>query len=50
VRRTRLGGSGRVHCVVVEVELLKLKKNVQFPDAPVRIKGTEIHYVTFQTY
>jgi hypothetical protein len=30
----------------VPPELLRLQKNVQFPDEPVRIKGAQIHYVT----
>jgi hypothetical protein len=29
---------------------LKLQKNGQFPDEPVKIKGTENHYVNSQTY
>jgi hypothetical protein len=32
------GGSGTVHCCVVEGELLKLQKISQFPDESVRIK------------
>jgi hypothetical protein len=37
-KRTRCGGSGRVHGHVEEAaELLKLQKRGQFPDEPVRI-------------
>ena len=45
-------GSGPGHGHVVRVELLKMSKNGQFPDEPVRIriKDTQIHYVTYQTY
>jgi hypothetical protein len=37
-KRTPRGGSGKVHCWFPEVELLKLERNGQFPDEPVRIK------------
>jgi hypothetical protein len=33
-----------------EVELLKLKKNGQFPDELVKIKVEQIHYVAAQTH
>jgi hypothetical protein len=49
LRRTPLGGSGTGGSVP-QVELLKLKKIGQFPDDPVKIKDTQIHYVTSQTY
>jgi hypothetical protein len=32
------------------LKLLKLQKSGQFPDDPVKIKGTQIHYVNTQTY
>ncbi len=44
------GGSGTGHGQVVQAELLKLQKSGQFLDEPVRIKVTQIHYVTSQTY
>jgi hypothetical protein len=44
------GGSGRVHGRVVQTELVNLQKNGQFPDDPVRIKVTRIHYVIHLTY
>jgi hypothetical protein len=50
VKKTPHGGSGTDHCYVVEIELLKLQKNDQFPDELVRVKVTQIHYVTSQTY
>jgi hypothetical protein len=31
-------------------DLLKLKKNGQFPDEPVKTKVSQIHYVNSQTY
>ncbi len=34
----------------MQSELLKLKKNGQFPDDPVKTKGTKIHHVNTQTY
>jgi hypothetical protein len=40
----------RTHGHVPETELLKMKKNGQFPDDTVRIKVARIHYVTSQTY
>jgi hypothetical protein len=51
-RRIPSGGSGRVHCLIPQGELLKMKKNGQFPDEVVRIKGGQIHYVVcnLQTY
>ncbi len=49
-QRTPRGGSGKVHCLVAQAELLKLQKSGQFPDEPVRIKVWQIHYVTSQTY
>jgi hypothetical protein len=36
-QRKPLGGSGKVHRWIEETELLKLKKNGQFPDESVRI-------------
>jgi hypothetical protein len=41
-------GTGDGH--VPQAELLKVHKNGQFPDDPVRIKVVGIHYVTSQTY
>ncbi len=38
------GGSGRVHCLIAQSELLKMKKNGQFPDEIVRIEVIQIHY------
>jgi Tfp pilus assembly protein PilO len=38
------GGSGKVHCLIVESELLKLQQSSQFPDEFVKIKVTQIHY------
>ena len=46
MRRRLHDGSGTGHGDVEESELLKLQKNGQFPDDPVRIKVTQIHYVT----
>ncbi len=46
----RKAKSGRVHGRVTQAELLKLQKSGQFPDEPVRIKVTRIHYVICQTY
>ena len=34
---------------LTEVELLKMKKDSQFPDETVRIKVSPIHYVSTQT-
>ncbi len=34
----------RGHGQIVQAELLKLQKSGQFPDEPVRIKGTPIYY------
>jgi hypothetical protein len=34
------------HVVFALAELLKLQKNGQFPDDPVRVKVQQIHYVT----
>jgi hypothetical protein len=50
VRRTRRGGSGRIHWKVGEDELLKLTKSGQFPDEVVKIEGAQIHCVNAQTY
>ncbi len=50
VRRTSRDGSGSVHGQIARAELLNLQKSGQFPDDPVRIKVTRIHYVTSQTY
>ncbi len=50
VRRTPCGGSGTVHGHVPDDELLNMKENGQFPDDPVRIKDTQIHYVVSQAY
>ena len=44
------GGSGTGHGDVPQDELLKPKKNGQFPDEPVKIEVTQIHCVTSQTY
>ena len=33
------------HGQIPQAELLKLQKNGQFPNEPVRIKGAQIHYV-----
>jgi hypothetical protein len=35
---------------VAQAELLKMQKIGQFPDEPVKIGGTQIHYVASQTY
>ena len=43
-------GSGTGHGWIAQAELLKMKKNGQFPDEPVKIKDTQIHYVNSQTY
>ncbi len=48
--RTPRGGSGTDHGQITQDELLKLQKRGQFPDEPVRIKDTPIHYVNIQTY
>jgi hypothetical protein len=45
VRRTPRGGSGTVHGLFPEVELLNLQKIGQFPDEPVKLKDSQIHYV-----
>ena len=45
MRRTPHGGSGTGHGQIAQAELLKLQKTGQFPDDPVRIKDTQIHYV-----
>jgi hypothetical protein len=37
-----------VHGHVSQVEILKVEKRGQFPNDPVRIKRTQIQYVTFQ--
>ena len=50
VKRKPRGGSGTGHGRFTEVELLKMQKNGQFPDDPVRIKGVQIHYVNGQTF
>jgi hypothetical protein len=50
VRRTQRDGSGTVHSSIEEDELLKMQKSGQFADDPVRIKDTQIHNVTSQTY
>ncbi len=45
-----IDGSETDHGSIVQGQLLKLQKNGQFPDEPVRIKGVPIHYVTSRTY
>ncbi len=40
-------GGGRVHGHVPEAELLKLEKNGQFPEDPVRIKVTRIFFIYY---
>ncbi len=40
MRRTSRDGSGTVHCYISQADLLKMKKNGQFPDESVRVKGT----------
>ena len=50
VRRTPHTGSGTDHGRIAQVELLKIKKNGQFPDEPIRIKDTPVQYVNTQTY
>jgi hypothetical protein len=50
VRRIPRVGSGTGHGWIAQAELLKMKKNGQFPDEPVKIKDTQIHYVNSQTY
>ena len=45
MRRTPRGGSGTGHGQIAQAELLKLQKTGQFPDDPVRIKGSPIHCV-----
>jgi hypothetical protein len=50
VKKNPSDGSGTGHGHVVEVELLILKNNGQFPDESVRINVVRIHYVTSQTY
>jgi hypothetical protein len=37
-KRKPRGGSGNTHDQIALTELLKLEKNVQFPDEPVRIE------------
>jgi hypothetical protein len=49
-RRTPRGGSGKVHCLNAQAELLKLQKSGQFPDEIEKIKVAQIHYVASQTY
>ncbi len=39
-RRTSCDGSGRVHCLITQIELLKMQKIGQFVDDPVRMKDT----------
>jgi hypothetical protein len=38
--RTPRGGSGTVHGLFPQVELLKSQKNGQYPDEPAKIKDT----------
>jgi hypothetical protein len=45
-RRRPHGGSGKVHSLNEETELLKLQKRGQFPDDLAKIKVTQIHYVS----
>ncbi len=45
-----ISGSETGHGRFTQVEILNLKKNGQFPDDPVRIKVSQIHYVNSQTY
>ena len=47
MRRTPFDGSGMDHGQITETELLNLKKNGQFPDESVSIKGEPIHYVVY---
>jgi hypothetical protein len=42
-------GSGTIHWKIVQSELLNLQKDGQFPDDPVRIKDSHIHYVNTKT-
>ncbi len=44
--RTSRDSSGTGHGNVTQVEFLNLKKDGQFPDESVRIKDSQIHYVT----
>jgi hypothetical protein len=37
-KRTPHGGRGSIHGQITQFELLKMKKNGQFPDDPVKIK------------
>ena len=48
--RRLLGDSGTGHGDVPKTELLRLKKNGQFPDEIVKIEDTQIHSVSSQTY
>ncbi len=50
VRGTPRVCSGTGHGLIAQAELLKMQKSGQFPDEPVRIKGSQIHYVNDQTY
>jgi hypothetical protein len=49
-RRTLRSGGGRVHCLIPEVELLKLQNIGQFPDETVKIEDPQILYVSSQMY
>ena len=44
------GGSGTDHDQIAQAELLKLKKNGQFPDETVRIKVAPVQYVNTDDY
>jgi hypothetical protein len=46
VRRTTRDGDGTSHGQIAQAELLKLEKSGQFSDESVRIKASQIHYVT----
>jgi hypothetical protein len=49
-QRQPRGGGGRIHDLIALTKLLKLQRNGQFPDEPVRIKVGQIHYVTCLMY
>jgi hypothetical protein len=43
-------GSGKIHRSMAVAELLKMQKIGQFPDDLVKIKVSQIHYESSQTY
>jgi hypothetical protein len=43
-------GSGKIHRSMTTAELLKMQKIGQFPDDLVKIKVSQIHYESSQTY